>query len=205
MKRYPFYLRAKPLRLISRNSTCGTLVKMFSSHILPLSANNSGNPLKPSINSGQTPGSHGSLSLAKPRTSQRICGLFPLVKEEVVSSSKRSLSSYVRPSLRRRSPGHSMHAIIRALHHCRRVQTAIASQRITLQERRATGRVPTACQGGVTLSIDTSKAFDTVDRSVLEQELKAARISEPELTPHHVPTSKHRVLAGRPGVRYQSL
>ncbi|CAE7585849.1 unnamed protein product, partial [Symbiodinium microadriaticum] len=97
MKRYPFYLRAKPLRLISPNFTCGTLVKMFSSHILPLSANNSGNPLKPSINSGQTPGSHGSLSLAKPRTSQRICGLFPLLKEEVVSSSKRSLSSYVRP------------------------------------------------------------------------------------------------------------
>ena len=80
-------------------------------------------------------------------------------------------------------PGRSIeHAIIRALHHCRRVQTSIASQRITLQERRATGRVPTACQGGVTLSIDTSKAFDTVNRSVLEQELKTARIPEPELT-----------------------
>ena len=80
-------------------------------------------------------------------------------------------------------PGRSIeHAIVRALHHCRRVQAAIASQRITLQERRTTGRVPTACQGGVTLSIDTSKAFDTVDRSVLEQELKTARIPEPELT-----------------------
>ena len=80
-------------------------------------------------------------------------------------------------------PGRSIeHAIIRALHHCRRVQTSIASQRITLQERRATGRVPAACQGGVTLSIDASKAFDTVNRSVLEQELKTARIPEPELT-----------------------
>ena len=80
-------------------------------------------------------------------------------------------------------PGRSIeHAIIRALHHCHRVRTAIASQRVTLQERRTTGRVPTACQGGVTLSIDTSKAFDTVDRSVLEQELKTAHILEPELT-----------------------
>ena len=80
-------------------------------------------------------------------------------------------------------PGRSIeHAIIRALHHCDRVHTAIASQRITLQERRTTGRVPTACRGGVTLSIDTSKAFDTVDRSVLEHELKTARIPEPELT-----------------------
>ena len=80
-------------------------------------------------------------------------------------------------------PGRSIeHAIIRALHHCDRVHTAIASQRVTLQERRTTGRVPTACRGGVTLSIDTSKAFDTVDRSVLEHELKTARIPEPELT-----------------------
>ncbi|CAE7429260.1 Pol [Symbiodinium natans] len=53
--------------------------------------------------------------------------------------------------------------------------------RITLKERRATGRKPTDCIGGVTLSIDTSKAFDTVDRCVLEQELHAAHISEPEL------------------------
>ena len=182
MKRYPSYLRAKPLRLISRNFTCGTLVRMFSSRILPLSANNSGNPLRTSINFGQTPGSHGSLSLAKPRTSQRICGLLVV----------KALTLQLRPSLTEATrswpqyayvPGRSIeHAIIRALHHCRRVQTAIASQRITLQERRATGRVPTACQGGVTLSIDTSKAFDTVDRSVLEQELKTARISEPELT-----------------------
>ncbi|OLP75428.1 LINE-1 retrotransposable element ORF2 protein [Symbiodinium microadriaticum] len=80
-------------------------------------------------------------------------------------------------------PGRSIeHAIIRALHHCDRVHTAVAAQRITLQERRTTGRVPTACRGGVTLSIDTSKAFDTVDRSVLEHELKTARIPEPELT-----------------------
>ena len=80
-------------------------------------------------------------------------------------------------------PGRSIeHAIIRALCHCDRVHTAIASQRITLQERRTTGRVPTACRGGVTLSIDTSKAFDTVDRGVLEHELKTARIPEPELT-----------------------
>ena len=80
-------------------------------------------------------------------------------------------------------PGRSIeHAIIRALHHCDRVHTAIASQRVTLQERRTTGRVPTACRGGVTLSIDMSKAFDTVDRSVLEHELKTARIPEPELT-----------------------
>ena len=79
-------------------------------------------------------------------------------------------------------PGRSIeHAIVRALHHCSRVQTAIASQRIALQERRATGRTPTACQGGVTLSIDTSKAFDTVDRRILEQELRTARIPEPEL------------------------
>ena len=82
-------------------------------------------------------------------------------------------------------PGRSIeHAIVRALHHCSRVQVqaAIASQRITLQERRTTGRTPTTCQGGVTLSIDTSKAFDTVDRGVLEQELKTARIPEPELS-----------------------
>ena len=80
-------------------------------------------------------------------------------------------------------PGRSIeHAIIRALHHCDRVNTAVASQRVTLQERRATGRVPTACRGGVTLSIDTSKAFDTVDRGVLERELKTARVPEPELT-----------------------
>ena len=80
-------------------------------------------------------------------------------------------------------PGRSIeHAIIRALHHCDRVNTAIASQRVTLRERRATGRIPTACSGGVTLSIDTSKAFDTVDRGVLERELKTARVPEPELT-----------------------
>ncbi|OLP88445.1 LINE-1 retrotransposable element ORF2 protein [Symbiodinium microadriaticum] len=80
-------------------------------------------------------------------------------------------------------PGRSIeHAIIRALHHCDRVNTTVASQRVTLRERRATGRVPTACCGGVTLSIDTSKAFDTVDRGVLESELKTARVPEPELT-----------------------
>ena len=164
---------------------------MFSSHISPRSANNSGSPLMTSINSGRTLGSHGSPSPAKPRTSQKIYGLFPSQKEEVASSSKRSLSSYV-PSLTEATqswpqyayvPGRSIeHAIIRALHHCDRVHTAIASQRVTLQERRTTGRVPTACRGGVTLSIDTSKAFDTVDRSVLEHELKTARIPEPELT-----------------------
>ena len=43
------------------------------------------------------------------------------------------------------------------------------------------GKLPTACQGGVTLYIDTSKAFDTVDRRILEQELRAARVPEPEL------------------------
>ena len=71
-------------------------------HISPRSANNSGSPLMTSINSGRTLGSHGSQSPAKPRTSQKIYGLFPSLKEEVASSSKRSLSSYVRPSLRRR-------------------------------------------------------------------------------------------------------
>ncbi|CAE7479265.1 Pol, partial [Symbiodinium necroappetens] len=180
MRRYPFCPRAKPLRLIWHSFTCGTLVKMFSSRILPLSANNSGSPLMTSINSGQTPGSHGSLSLAKPRTSQRgriVVKALTLQLRPSLTEATRSWPQYAYV------PGRSIeHAIIRALHHCRRVQTAIASQRITLQERRATGRVPTACQGGVTLSIDTSKAFDTVDRSVLEQELKTARISEPELT-----------------------
>ncbi|CAE7559090.1 TRPT1 [Symbiodinium sp. CCMP2592] len=73
------------------------------------------------------------------------------------------------------------HAIIRALHHCSQVQQILASQRLTLRERRHTGRKPTSCQGGVTLSIDTSKAFDTVNRQVLEQELRAARVPEPEL------------------------
>ena len=107
MKRCLCYRRAKPLRLISPNFICGTLAKMFSSHISPRSANNSGNPLMTSINSGRTLGSHGSQSLARPRTSQKIYGLFPSLKEEVASSSKRSLSSYVRPSLRRRGPGHS--------------------------------------------------------------------------------------------------
>ena len=34
----------------------------------------------------------------------------------------------------------------------------------------------------MTLSIDTSKASDTVDRRILEQELRAARVAEPELT-----------------------
>ncbi|CAE7635287.1 yfiL [Symbiodinium sp. CCMP2592] len=73
------------------------------------------------------------------------------------------------------------HAIIRALYHCSQVQQILASQRLTLRERRHTGRKPTSCQGGVTLSIDTSKAFDTVNRQVLEQELRAARVPEPEL------------------------
>ncbi|CAE7941314.1 Pol, partial [Symbiodinium necroappetens] len=104
----------------------------------------------------------------------------------------KALTLHLRPSLTEATwswpqyayvPGRSIeHAIVRALHHCSRVQAAIASQRITLQERRTTGRTPTTCQGGVTLSIDTSKAFDTVDRGVLEQELKTARIPEPELT-----------------------
>ena len=75
----------------------------------------------------------------------------------------------------------TQHAIARALRHCAHVQSTVASHRITLKERRATGRKPTDCIGGVTLSIDTSKAFDTVDRCVLEQELHAAHISEPEL------------------------
>ncbi|CAE7315448.1 unnamed protein product, partial [Symbiodinium sp. CCMP2456] len=80
-------------------------------------------------------------------------------------------------------PGRSIeHAIVRALSHCDRVQHALAAERLTLRERRDTGRRPTGCQGGVTLSIDTSKAFDTVDRRILEQELKAARVAEPELT-----------------------
>ena len=104
----------------------------------------------------------------------------------------KALTLHLRPSLTEATwswpqyayvPGRSIeHAIVRALHHCSRVQAAIASQRVTLQERRTTGRIPTACQGGATLSIDTSKAFDTVDRGVLEQELKTARIPEPELT-----------------------
>ncbi|CAE7331253.1 Pol, partial [Symbiodinium necroappetens] len=104
----------------------------------------------------------------------------------------KALTLHLRPSLTEATwswpqyayvPGRSIeHAIVRALHHCSRVQAAIASQRVTLQERRTTGRTPTTCQGGVTLSIDTSKAFDTVDRGVLEQELKTARIPEPELT-----------------------
>ena len=80
------------------------------------------------------------------------------------------------------TPGRSIEqAIARALHHCAQVRHTLASHRLTLKERRATGNKPTSCQGGATLSIDTSKAFDTVDRRVLEQELKAARVPEPEL------------------------
>ena len=79
-------------------------------------------------------------------------------------------------------PGRSIeHAIVRALYHCDQVQRTLASHRLTLRERRDTGKLPTACQGGATLSIDTSKAFDTVDRRILEQELRAARVPEPEL------------------------
>ena len=75
------------------------------------------------------------------------------------------------------TPGRSIeHAIARALHHCTQVKHTLTSHRLTLKERRATGNKPTACQGGATLSIDTSKAFDTVDRDVLEQELKAAQV-----------------------------
>ena len=69
---------------------------------------NFGSLLMPSINFGQMLGSHGLPSLARPRTSRRTYGLFPSLKEEVVSSSRHSLSSYVRPSPRRRNPGHSM-------------------------------------------------------------------------------------------------
>ena len=73
------------------------------------------------------------------------------------------------------NPGRSIeHAVARALHHCAQVPHTLASHRLTLNE-------PTSCQGGATLSIDTSKAFDTVDRRVLEQELRAARVPEPEL------------------------
>ena len=68
------------------------------------------------------------------------------------------------------TPGRSIeHAIARALHTVLRSGTR--SHRLT----------PTSCQGEATLSIDTSKAFDTVDRRVLEQELRAARVPEPEL------------------------
>ena len=185
------YQRAKPLRLISPNFICGTLVKLFSSHISPLSANSSGKPL---MNSIKLWADAWIAWLAKPgKAPDQPENLLPISLTEgggriVV----KALTLQLRPSLTEATrswpqyaymPGRSIeHAIIRALHHCRRVQTSIASQRITLQERRATGRVPTACQGGVTLSIDTSKAFDTVNRSVLEQELKTARIPEPELT-----------------------
>ena len=103
----------------------------------------------------------------------------------------KALTLHLRPSLVEATrswpqyayvPGRSIeHAIVRALHHCRRVQAAIAHQRVTLQERRTTGRTPTTCQGGVTLSIDTSKAFDTVNRDILAQELTTARIPEPEI------------------------
>ena len=76
--------------------------------------------------------------------------------------------------------------------------------RLTLKERRDTGRKPTACQGGVTLSIDTSKAFDTVDRRILAQELRAARV--PELgTRHHPGTPpQYWLLACWPGSVHQS-
>ena len=82
------------------------------------------------------------------------------------------------------TPGRSIeHAIARALHHCAQVRHTLASHRLTLKERRATGHKPTSCQGGATLSVDTSKAFDTVDRRVLEQELRAARVPEPDTGP----------------------
>ena len=107
LKRYLCCRRARPLHLTLPNFHCGTLGKMFSSRISPCSVANFGSLLMPSINFGQMLGSHGLLSLARPRTSRRTYGLFPSLKEEVVSSSRHSLSSYVRPSLRRRNPGHS--------------------------------------------------------------------------------------------------
>ena len=68
------------------------------------------------------------------------------------------------------------HAIARAVAHCSRVRDTIAQARVSLKDRRETGRKPTNCCGGIMISIDTSKAFDTIDRQVMLQELRAAGV-----------------------------
>ena len=92
------------------------------------------------------------------------------------------------------TPGRSIeHAIARALHHCAQVRHTLASHRLRLKERRATGNKPTSCQGGATLSIDTSKAFDTVDRRVQDQGGPRPGAGARN---HPQPPSQYRILAG---------
>ncbi len=74
------------------------------------------------------------------------------------------------------------HAIARVIGHCDQVRTMLSRQRLTLQERRETGRVPHQCCGGIMVSIDTSKAFDTIDRRVLMRELDAAGVDPHDIT-----------------------
>ena len=68
------------------------------------------------------------------------------------------------------------HAIARVVAHCSRAREAITNARVSLKDRRERGKVPTNCCGGIMISIDTSKAFDTIDRQVLLQELLAAGV-----------------------------
>ena len=74
------------------------------------------------------------------------------------------------------------HAIARVVAHCSRVRDTVASARVSLRERRETGRKPTACSGGVMISIDTSKAFDTIDRRVLLTQLQAAGVDASDVS-----------------------
>ena len=57
-------------------------------------------------------------------------------------------------------------AVARVVAHCSRVRDTIASATFSLQDRRETGRMPTNCCGGIMISIDASKAFDTSDHQV---------------------------------------
>ena len=79
-------------------------------------------------------------------------------------------------------PGRSIdHAIPRVVAHRSRVRDTIASARVSLKDRRETGRIPTNCCGGIMISIDTYKALDTIDRQVLLQEFRSAVVDASDI------------------------
>ena len=103
------------------------------------------------------------------------------------------------------------HAIARVTAHCVAVRDRLASGRVTLKQRRAGSGPQGQCYGGVMVSVDCSKAFDTVDRQVLKSELCSAGVHPEDvdfimrmhtaISYHPVPKDPRRAVHSTRGVR----
>ena len=103
------------------------------------------------------------------------------------------------------------HAVARVTAHCVAVRDRLASGRVTLKQRRAGSGPQGQCYGGVMVSVDCSKAFDTVDRQVLKSELCSAGVHPEDvdfimrmhtaISYHPVPKDPRRAVHSKRGVR----